>query len=64
MEQGGEKISGCGSNGLFGEVENIFMLFLSELGVGTTQQGNEEPQGRYLHNTGCSEEGIRNVLMF
>lgn len=63
-EQGGEKISGCGSNGLFGEVENIFMLFLSELGVGTTQQGNEEPQGRYLHNTGCSEEGIRNVLMF
>ena len=29
MEQGGEKISGCGSNGLFGEVENIFMLFLN-----------------------------------
>lgn len=28
MEQGGEKISGCGSNGLFGEVENVFMLFL------------------------------------
>ncbi|XBH63600.1 hypothetical protein VPH35_117538 [Triticum aestivum] len=36
----------------------------SELEVGTTQQGKEEPQGRYLHNTGCTAEGIRNVLMF